>query len=50
MIAKLREIKRTLDTSIRVEERAETDFKSAIITSIVLMAVGVVIATINVIQ
>ena len=50
MIAKLREIKRTLDTSIRVEERAETDFKSAIITSIVLMAVGVVIATINAIQ
>ena len=50
MIAKLREIKRTLDTSIRVEERAETDFKSAIITSIVLMAVGVVIVTINAIQ
>ena len=50
MIEKIREIKRTLDTSIFVGEREGIKLRNSIITAAVLLSVGIVITTVNVIQ
>ncbi len=50
MLEKLRDIKRTLDTSINVGERYETNLRNSIITAVVLLTVGIVVTTVNVIQ
>ena len=47
MIEKLREIKRTLDMSISVGQRADNDFRNTVITGIFLIALGVVITAVN---
>ena len=50
MIEKIREIKRTLDMSISVGERADNDLRNTVITGVFLIVLGVVISAINVVH
>ncbi|MBO4889887.1 MAG: hypothetical protein J5574_02740, partial [Lachnospiraceae bacterium] len=50
MIEKIREIKRTLDMSISVGQRADNDLRNTVITGVFLIVLGVIISGINVIQ
>lgn len=50
MIEKIREIKRTLDMSISVGERADNDLRNTVITGVFLIVLGVVISAINVVN
>ncbi|MBO4267406.1 MAG: response regulator [Lachnospiraceae bacterium] len=50
MIEKIREIKRTLDMSISVGERADNDLRNTVITGVFLIVLGAVISSINIIN
>ncbi|MBO4904877.1 MAG: response regulator [Lachnospiraceae bacterium] len=50
MIEKIREIKRTLDMSISVGERADNDLRNTVITGVFLIVLGIVISAINVVH
>ena len=50
MFKRIREIKRTLDTSIDVGEGHESALRKAVITAVVLLTVGIVISVVNVVQ
>ena len=48
MVKKLREIKRTLDTSIFVGERYEKNLKEASVMAVIFMMIGVVMTVVNI--